>query len=160
MKSRKKHPSSRFWGRETLGDSIIVNHRSWSREGQRRRLKRWWDKPYVRYNHSISDALTIDECLPQAHCFNSRLQPRRFRDRWANPIIVTEGDWEALGNRVQLRAAVCGCLTQQAQIPANVVSCWRAPTCWVPAINKGKTKKCAECAHNALIARYALATDV
>ena len=73
-----------------------------------------------------------------------------------DPIIVTEGDREALGNRVQLRAAVCG----QAQIPANVVLCWRAPTFWVPAINKGKRKKRAECAHTALIARYALATDV
>jgi len=61
---------------------------------------------------------------------------------------------------VQLRAAVCGRLTQQAQIPANVVSCWRAPTFWVPAINQGKTKQGAECAHTALIARYALATDL
>jgi len=62
------------------------------------------------------------------------LQPRRFRDRGVNPIIVTEGYKEALGNRVQLRAAVCGLLTQQAQIPANVVLCWRAPTFWVPVI--------------------------
>jgi len=78
----------------------------------------------------------------------------------SNPIIVTEGDREALGNRVQLRAAVCDRLTQQAHVPANVVSRWRAPTFWVPAINEGKTKECAECAHTALIARYALATDV
>jgi len=54
---------------------------------------------------------------------------------------VTEGNREALGNRVQLRAVVFVCLTQQAQIPAHVVSCWCAPTFWVPAINKGKIKK-------------------
>ena len=42
---------------------------------------------------------------------------------------------------VQLRAVVFGCLTQQAQIPAHVVSCWCAPTFWVPAINKGMIKK-------------------
>jgi len=110
---------------------------------------------YVGYNHSSSDALTTDNFWPQAPCFNSRLQPRR-----ANPIVVTEGNRQALGNRVQLRAAVCGRLTQQVQIPANVVSCWRVPTFWVPAINKGKTKKSTECAHTVLIARYALATDV
>jgi len=55
---------------------------------------------------------------------------------------VTEGDREALGNRVQLHAVVFGCLTQQTQIPAHVVSCWYAPTFWVPAIDKGKIKKC------------------
>jgi len=62
-------------------------------------------------------------------------------------MVVTEGDREALGNRVQLRAVVCSRLTQQAQIPAHVVSCWvhawHAPTFWVPAINKGKRKKTA-----------------
>jgi len=56
-------------------------------------------------------------------------------------MLVTEGDREVLSNRVQLRAVVCGRLTQQAQIPAHVVSCWRAPNFWVPAINKGKPKK-------------------
>jgi len=58
-------------------------------------------------------------------------------------MVFTEGDREALGNRVQLRAVVCSRLTQQAQIPELVVSCWarRAPTLWVPAINKGKRKK-------------------
>jgi len=60
-------------------------------------------------------------------------------------MVVTEGDREALGNRVQLRAVVCSRLTQQAQISAHVVSFWvhalRAPTFWVPAINKGKRKK-------------------
>jgi len=55
---------------------------------------------------------------------------------------VTEGDREALGNRVQLRAVVFGCLTQQAQIPAHVASSLCAPTFWVHAINKGKIKKC------------------
>jgi len=54
---------------------------------------------------------------------------------------VTEGDKEALGNCVQLRAVVFGCLTQHAQIPAHVVQCWCTPTFWVPAINKGKIKK-------------------
>jgi len=60
-------------------------------------------------------------------------------------MVVTEGDREALGNRVQLCVVVYSSLTQQAQIPAHVVSCWvhawRAPTFWVPAINKGKRKK-------------------
>jgi len=39
-------------------------------------------------------------------------------------MVVKEGDKEALGNRVQLRTVVCSRLTQQAQIPAHVVSCW------------------------------------
>ena len=59
-----------------------------SRKGQSRRLKRRRETQYVGYNHSNSDALTIDECLPQAHCFNSRLQPWkefRFRHKWATP---------------------------------------------------------------------------
>jgi len=60
-------------------------------------------------------------------------------------MVVTKEDREALGNRVQLHVLVCSRLTQQAQIPAYVVSCWvhawRAPTFWVPAINKGKRKK-------------------
>jgi len=38
-------------------------------------------------------------------------------------MVVTEGDGEALGNRVQLRAVVvCSRLTQEAQIPAHVLS--------------------------------------
>ena len=47
------------------------------REDQRYRLKRRRDTRYVGYNHSNSDALTGDECLPQAHCFNSRIQLRK-----------------------------------------------------------------------------------
>jgi len=39
------------------------------------------DMRYVGYNYSNSDALTTDEFLLQAHCFNSRLKPRNFRDR-------------------------------------------------------------------------------
>jgi len=81
-------------------------------------------------------------------------------------MVVTEGDREALGNRVQLYAVVYSRLTQQAQISAHVVSCWvhawREPTFWVPAINKGKRKKCVgrECTRTALFASFALATDV
>ena len=60
-------------------------------------------------------------------------------------MVVTEENKESLGYHMQLHAVVCSRLTQQAQIPAHVVSCWvhawRAPTFWVPAINKGKRKK-------------------
>ena len=42
---------------------------------------------------------------------------------------------------MQLRAVVFVCLTQEAQIPAHIVSCWCAPTFWVPAISKGTIKK-------------------
>ena len=61
-------------------------------------------------------------------------------------MVFTEGDREVLGNRVQLGAVVCSRLTQQAQISAHIVPywvhAWRTPTFWVPAINKGKRKKC------------------
>jgi len=62
-------------------------------------------------------------------------------------MVFTEGDREVLGNRVQLRAVVCSRLTQQAQISVHIVSsywvhAWCTPTFWVPAINKGKRKKC------------------
>jgi len=72
------------------------------------------------------------------HRKNSVSETGEQTQRWS---LVTEGDREALSNRVQLRAVVFGCLTQQAQIPAHVVSCWCASTFWVPAINKGKIKK-------------------
>jgi len=68
-------------------------------------------------------------------------------------MVVTEGDREVLGKCMQLRAVVCSRLTQQAQMPAHVVSCWvhawRAPTFWIPAINKGKQHKwvAAQSAH-------------
>jgi len=56
-------------------------------------------------------------------------------------MVLSEEDREALGNRVQLRVVVCSRMTQQAQTPAIVVSCWRAPIFWVPAIHKDKRKK-------------------
>jgi len=103
---------------------------------------------YVGYNHSNSDALTTDECLTQAHCFN------RGSNHGKNSVsetdeqtlmVVTEGDRETLSNRVQFIAVLCSCLIQQAQIPAHVVSCWvhawRAPIFWFPVINKGTRKK-------------------
>ena len=41
---------------------------------------------------------------------------------------------------MQLRAVVFVCLTQEAQIPAHIVSCWCAPTFWVPATNKARSR--------------------
>ena len=55
--------------------------------------------------------------------------------------MISEGDREALGNRTQLRAIVCSRMTQQAQTPAHIVSCWSELTFWVAAIHKGKQKQ-------------------
>ena len=112
-------------------------------ESNRRRLTRRRDTRYVGYNHSNSDELTMTNVCHRH--IASTAGSNHGKNSVSNTgeqtqMVVTEGDREALGNRVQLRAVVCTRLTQQAQIPAHVVSCWvpvwRAPTFWWVHLNK------------------------
>jgi len=77
---------------------------SWSREGQRCRLKRRWDTRYVGYNRTSSDALTTDEFLPQAHCFNSRLRYlRMLYHAGVHPPFGNKGKTKKWGNAQSAR---------------------------------------------------------
>jgi len=124
---------------------------------------------YVGYNHSTSDAMTTDECLTQAHCFN------RGSNHGKNSVsetgeqtlmVVTEGD----RNAQQPRAIACCRVQPPDTASSNTCACCimlgarLACTHLLVSCHQQRHAKeiccCAECARTALTMSYALATDV